>query len=86
MNPTRMCAVCRKRFEKEKLIRIGLSKDGKITVDSTGKSGGRGAYICKEAECIRSAQKRKALERAFSRKIDDKIYEELAGTAGGTDE
>ena len=86
MSPTRMCAVCRKRMEKDQLFRICRATDGKMTVDISGKAEGRGAYICKTSACIKTAQKRRALERAFSCAVDDKLYEELAKLAGGTDE
>ena len=61
--------VCRQRREKEELIRVVRIKD-EIIIDQRGNAQGRGAYLCKNKECINQAQKRKALERAFSGKID----------------
>ncbi len=77
MKPQRMCMVCRERAEKEQLIRIVKNKNGEIKVDSTHKLPGRGAYLCRKAECIHQAQKRRALERAFSCKVEASVYEML---------
>lgn len=86
MIPLRMCMVCRKRAEKQALIRISHSKDGKTAVDPENQNGGRGAYICRNSVCIGQAQKRKVLERAFASPIDERIYEELIRIAGDADE
>ena len=72
-----MCAVCRNRYEKEKLVRIVKFKDGEIKVDLNGKMQGRGMYICKSRECLAQAEKRKVIERAFSGKVSPCIYKEL---------
>ena len=53
------------------------SADGEIKLDKTGKLSGRGAYICKSAECLLKAQKSKALSRAFEVGVPDSIYEAL---------
>ena len=77
MKPLRMCMVCRNRAEKEALVRMVKRPDGKIALDTEGKMQGRGAYLCKKKECIRAAQKKRALERAFSQKIEPEVYETL---------
>lgn len=73
----RMCAVCRNRFEKNELIRIIKTSDGEIKLDDTKKADGRGMYICKNEECISSAEKRKVIERAFSCSAQSEIYEQI---------
>ena len=77
MTVLRMCAVCRNRYEKEKLVRIVKFKNGEIKVDLNGKMQGRGMYICKSRECLAQAEKRKVIERAFSGKVSPCIYKEL---------
>ena len=77
MKPKRMCMVCRERAEKELLLRVVKNKQGEIALDEAGLLPGRGAYLCKKAECISQAQKRKVLERAFSCKVDPEVYEAL---------
>lgn len=76
MHPVRMCCVCKKRFEKDELIRIVKCGSG-VKIDFDKKMQGRGAYICKCAECAKNAQKRRALERALSCAVDACVYEEL---------
>lgn len=75
--PKRLCVACREMREKNELIRITRSKDGEISLDTTGKMPGRGAYICKNTDCLARAQKIKALERAFSANISDEVYASL---------
>ena len=78
MIPNRMCAVCRERKEKRELLRVARSKDGVLRIDVEGKLPGRGAYICKEGDCLKTAEKRRALERSFGEKTDSNIYRELS--------
>lgn len=77
MKPLRMCMVCRKRREKEALIRVVRRTPEGAAVDLTGKEPGRGAYVCRERACIEQAQQRRVLERAFSGRIDPAVYERL---------
>ncbi len=81
MKPLRMCMVCRKRLDKNELIRIAKNSDGEIVIDIDGKAPGRGAYLCKKVDCVSASQKRKALERAFSRKVEPELYEKLGKIA-----
>ena len=75
--PTRTCVGCKQIKEKKELIRIVRNKEGEISLDFTGKKSGRGAYVCKNKECLEKAIKTKALERVFECKIEDEIYESL---------
>ncbi|MCL2621585.1 MAG: YlxR family protein [Firmicutes bacterium] len=59
-NP-RMCVVCRKREQKENLIRIVKTADGNVQ-DTTYKIQSRGLYICKDnKECHEKAKKRRLI-------------------------
>ena len=75
--PLRMCVVCRKMLPKTELTRVALNKEGGIAPDRTGKAPGRGAYICRSAECRAKSVKSKALSRAFKREVPREVYEEL---------
>ncbi|WP_432400484.1 RNase P modulator RnpM [Wukongibacter sp. M2B1] len=75
--PLRKCVGCNEQKSKKELIRIVKNKDGEMNVDFTGKAHGRGAYICPNEDCLKAAQKRKSLNRAFSQEIPDEIYEKL---------
>lgn len=68
---------------KKELIRIVKDKEGNISIDEIGKSNGRGAYICKNIECLEKAIKSKKLERSLKTKIDLQIYESLRGVMIG---
>ena len=75
--PLRMCSGCGERFPKKELVRVVHSPDGAISVDLTGKKSGRGAYLCRNPECLRKAQKARRLERAFECAIPPEVYERL---------
>ena len=75
--PMRMCIGCREMKSKFELVRIVRGTDGKIQLDLTGRLNGRGAYICKKAECLKKAAKANALSRAFAVSVPPEIYEEL---------
>ena len=76
--PMRMCVGCREMKPKAELMRVVKPQDGDCASDRTGKAPGRGAYVCESAECLKKAQKTKALERALEAKIDDAVFEQLA--------
>ena len=74
--PQRKCVGCQNSFPKRQLIRIVKREEG-IFVDPTGKKNGRGAYLCKNSECLETAYKRKNLERSFQCKVDASVYQHL---------
>lgn len=82
--PIRTCVCCRKEFPKKDLLRVVRDKDGVISVDFTGKSNGRGAYICKDKACAEKLINKKILNKVFSCEIPAQIYvglsEELLGS------
>jgi len=75
--PLRMCSGCGEMFDKRTLVRVVRTKDGDVSLDLTGKKAGRGAYVCKNLDCLKKARKKKAFERAFSMKISEEIYNEM---------
>jgi len=77
--PTRRCMGCNEAKEKKELLRIVKSKEGIIEVDLTGKKNGRGAYICKDIQCLDKVIKSKRLSKALEQDISDEIYEKLRG-------
>ena len=78
MIPMRMCVGCRESFPKKELLRIVRTVDGEYSVDLTGKKSGRGAYICRNTECLVRARKTRSLDRAFGAELDDTVYGRLA--------
>ena len=80
--PMRQCMGCNEHKPKAELIRIVRSPEGEISLDATGKKSGRGAYLCKSAECLKRARKSRRIEASLEVTIGDEIYaaleEELA--------
>ena len=62
---------------KKELIRAVRSPEGVVSLDFKGKNPGRGAYVCKNSDCLKKAIKSKALERALSAAIPEEIYDVL---------
>ncbi|MBQ9949792.1 MAG: YlxR family protein [Clostridia bacterium] len=76
--PMRMCVGCRQMHEKKTLVRIVRDADGALHMDLKGKASGRGAYICKNTECLGRALKTKAIERALGVALTDEVFKNLA--------
>ena len=72
----RRCVACRNMLEKTELLRI-VRYNGNFEIDKTFKKNGRGAYICKNANCLKIAIKRKSLENSFKSKVSQEIYEHI---------
>lgn len=72
MEHLRMCAVCRKLISKSELIRF-VRVGSEIEIDPSGKKDGRGAYICKNDECLKKAIKTNALSKSFKQPVDKDI-------------
>ena len=75
--PLRKCTGCQQMKEKKELIRVVKTDEKEYTIDLTGKMAGRGAYVCKNTECLEKAFKSKGLERSFKSDIPKDIYDKL---------
>lgn len=73
--PMRMCLGCGEMKPKMELIRVVKSPEGDISLDFKGKAAGRGAYICRSAECLEKARKARRFEKSFSCRIEESVYE-----------
>ena len=78
-----MCLGCKVMKPKRELIRVVRNNEGEISIDLIGKKPGRGAYICRSADCLEQAIKAKRLEKAFETTIDGDIYVNLKGQLEG---
>ena len=73
--PMRRCVGCMTSREKQELVRIA-GFESRISVDTTGKAKGRGAYLCRNnPDCWEKAYKRKALERSLGMEISPETKE-----------
>lgn len=59
-----------------RIVRI-FDTEGKknFQIDSSGKMNGRGAYLCKNEECLKKAAKGKKFERSFKSSLGKNFYE-----------
>ena len=81
--PLRRCIDCNNQKEKQELLRIIRNPQKELEIDLTGKKNGRGAYICKNEECLNLAKKTKRLERALEVNVKEEFYEEIRGVISG---
>ncbi|WP_370642572.1 RNase P modulator RnpM [Tepidanaerobacter sp. GT38] len=79
--PMRMCIGCKEMKPKKELTRIVRTTEGNIVIDPTGKKSGRGAYICKNEQCIKTSinenRLSKALDFQVTKEMAQKLQEEL---------
>ena len=73
--PLRKCTGCGEMKTKKELVRVVRNNEGEVSLDLTGRKPGRGAYVCRSADCLKKARKARRFERAFSCQIPDTIYE-----------
>jgi predicted RNA-binding protein YlxR (DUF448 family) len=76
--PVRTCVACRKEAGKRTLIRVVRKHEGGAAVDPSGSIPGRGAYLHVDANCVESARKRKALDRALNTTVDGALWAQLS--------
>lgn len=75
--PIRQCIGCRTQKPKKELIRVVRSPVGSVSLDFRGKAPGRGAYLCRDAACLRKAVKTRSLERSLSVPIPEDVISRL---------
>ena len=75
--PMRQCVGCSEMKSKKELIRVIKTPEEEIVLDATGRKNGRGAYICASMECLKTAMKRKGLERSLKVSIPTDVYDSL---------
>ncbi len=75
---TRTCAGCGKKADKNELVRIGRTADGKVAIGQ----GGRGAYLCKSVACLNAAIKKKRIGAVLRAPVPTEIYGQLENIAG----
>ncbi len=66
--PERMCIVCRRKAGQSAFVRIATARSeasAPLLIDARPRSLGRGAYICRRAECWSSDILVRGLERAL---------------------
>jgi len=82
----RMCVGCREMKEKKELIRVVRSPEGEVSLDPGGKKSGRGAYICRNEDCLKRAIRQKQLERQLEVTLPPETVEALTSAMTGLGE
>ena len=75
--PLRQCVGCNEMKSKKEMLRVLKTTEEEIVLDTTGKMNGRGAYLCKNAECLKKAIKQRGIERSLKMEIEKSVYEKL---------
>ena len=63
--PERTCIGCRTHQGKRELLRIVRTPEGRVLLDPSGKSNGRGAYIHRSRQCWEKALKGGTMSHAL---------------------
>jgi len=60
--PQRTCVVCRQVKPKRELTRLVRVSSGSVEIDMSGRTPGRGAYLCRDPRCWDSGLRDRRLE------------------------
>ena len=61
---------------KDQLFRV-VRIDGQAKLDLSYKAQGRGAYVCKNSECVALAAKKKAFNRALKGMVSEEVINSI---------
>ncbi len=81
----RQCVGCRTQRPKRELVRVVRSPEGALSVDTRGKKPGRGAYVCRDPECLKKAIRSKALSRALDTPVPEELFDTLRAQMEGAE-
>lgn len=77
--PQRTCIACRTERQKRDFVRIVRAPDGTVSLDTSGRAPGRGAYLCADGSCWSAALKKKQIERALGVALPADVRARLEG-------
>lgn len=77
--PMRMCIGCQQMKTKKELLRLVRTPEGAVELDPSGKRNGRGAYLCRQVECLRTAAKAHRLQKTFGIELPPELLTQLEG-------
>jgi uncharacterized protein len=66
-------------------MRIVRTSTGDVIPDETGRTAGRGAYVCRTGDCLDIALTKGALSRALKTPLPVETRQALAGSLTNTD-
>ena len=77
-SPERTCIVCHGKYKKKQLVRIVKTRDGDVFFyDPSGKAQGRGAYVCKNPNCLEKFLTTNKFVNYFGLEITDNTFTSL---------
>ena len=75
--PMRQCMGCNEHKPKGELLRVVRSPEGTISLDTTGRASGRGAYLCRDVKCLRRARKSRRIENTLECTIPEEVWDRM---------
>ena len=75
--PMRKCVASGEMKPKKEMVRIVRTKDGEVSIDSTGKKNGRGAYVSLDVDLVEKAKEKDILSNALNTRVTNEFYDEL---------
>ena len=75
--PERQCLGCNEHRPKKELLRVVRTPEGEILLDFTGKKSGRGAYICRDVECLKKARRSGRIGRSLDVTVPEEVYDRM---------
>ena len=81
--PERLCVGCRQLHPKNRLLRIVRSPNGTTAYDPTGKSPGRGAYLCRSVTCVQEARRHGGLSWSLKGRVAPAVYDAAEAAVSG---
>ena len=64
-------------FDKSALGRVLKTPEGQVVLDKTSRANGRGAYVCRRADCFQKLRKNRRLESSLKTAVPEEIYLQL---------
>ncbi len=83
--PERKCLGCGESKPKAELARVVRAPDGSVSLDLTGKKSGRGAYVCRDVECLKRCRRAKRIEHSLEVEIPDVVWDALEKELAGNE-
>ncbi|MBI3944797.1 MAG: YlxR family protein [Armatimonadetes bacterium] len=75
--PIRTCVGCEQERPRSEFLRVVRTPEGQVVVDRSGRTPGRGAYLCPSRSCFAQAVKKKRLARTLRAPVPDEVMRQV---------
>ena len=72
----RKCVACRNCKQQNEMLRIARINN-EYVIGKNNTLGGRGAYVCRNKDCVDLTIKKRLLNKSFKTNLENQIYEKL---------